>query len=205
MEEENKIQLPTNSKVKVDSFYLKTNTSFINLYCIKVTPITQDTPKASILIFHSLFEDSSEYIPLATHLAAEGSFECYMIDFRGFGYSSGTRAYVDLIELQQDVFTLIQEVHNQNIQRQFTLPTFVITSSYSSNVVAGLLINNPHLPLAGVIMCSPAFTEDDRRSTLPIVDQMVGMCLGPLMHVKLLKQIDCKKEQLNKPRNVSKR
>lgn len=183
MEEEKKTDLQLFGKAKVTSSYLKTNTPFLHLYHTVVAPNLGIAPKASILIFHSFFEDSSSYLTLANHLAVEGPFECYLIDFRGFGYSTGARGYVDLVELQRDVLILLQEVRSQNALRHFSLPAFVLATSYAANVVTGLLINNPHLPLAGVIMCSPAFTENEHYLNVPLVEQIVRACLSPIMKV----------------------
>eukprot|EP00826_Nyctotherus_ovalis_P015033 TRINITY_DN1423_c0_g1_i3.p1 TRINITY_DN1423_c0_g1~~TRINITY_DN1423_c0_g1_i3.p1 ORF type:complete len:376 (-),score=40.60 TRINITY_DN1423_c0_g1_i3:113-1240(-) len=183
MEEETKTDLRLFDKARVASSYLKTNTPFLNLYHTVVAPNTGTAPKASILIFHSFFEDSSSYLTLANHLAVEGPFECYLVDFRGFGYSTGARGYVDLIELQSDVLILLQEVCCQNALRHFSLPAFILATSYAANVVTGFLINNPHLPLAGVIMCSPAFTENEYYLNLPFVEQIARTYLSPIMKI----------------------
>ena len=184
MEEENKSESLSINKVTITTSYLKTINPFLRLHHTVVVPSSKSpTPKASVLIFHSFFEDSSNYLPLAAHLASEGYFECHLLDFRGFGYSTGLRTYADLVELQNDIVLLLQELHKQNASRHISLPTFIISTSYASNVVAGFLINNPNLPLAGVIMCSPAFSGNYQASRLSFIERITAYLVAPLVHV----------------------
>ena len=189
MEEQKIKDLPASAdKVTISYSYIKTTDSFLRLYHTTVSPkLPLDSDKkelkASILIFHGFAEDSSNYIPMSTYLASEGAFECHLVDFRGFGYSTGIREHVDLIEMQNDILALLAEVIKRNLSRNIQLPAFVIASSYAANILAGLLINNPDLPIAGVVMCSPAFSTHYKYSKLSIWEKLLYLYIYPLIQV----------------------
>ena len=175
-------------KVDITQGYIKTAIPYTRLYHTLITPKPELVAerkgiKCSVLIFHGFAENSSSSIQMATHLAIEGTFECHLIDFHGFGYSTGVRGYADLIELQHDIVALIAEVVKRNTSRNLALPTFIIANSYAANVAAGLLINNPDMLLAGVVMCSPAFSTHYQYSQLSFYEKILHLYIYPLVQV----------------------
>jgi len=174
--------------VEITQGYIKTGTPFLRLYHTVISPSktiieTKKGIKASLLIFHGFTEDSSSYMQMGSHLAVEGCLEIHMIDFRGFGYSTGVREHIDLIELQHDIIVLLQEVLKRNISRNLLVPVFLLGNSYAGNVLSGLLINNSDIQLAGVIMLSPAFSTHYQYSQLALFEKILYLYIYPLIQV----------------------
>ncbi|MDR3547325.1 MAG: alpha/beta hydrolase [Candidatus Pacebacteria bacterium] len=181
-----------NEKLEITQSYIKSPVSHVRLYHTTVAPkarLLEDKKglKCSVLIFHGFTEDSSSYMEMAQHIALAGTCECHLIDFHGFGFSTGVRGYVDLVEIQNDILALVGEVIKRNAARKLALPAFVIASSYAANAVAGLLINNPDIPLAGVIMCSPAFSAHCQYAQLSILEKIFHLYVYPVVQVRMMR------------------
>ncbi|CAG9332250.1 unnamed protein product [Blepharisma stoltei] len=108
-----------------------------------------EKPKASLCIVHGFGEHSGRYINAAIHFALLG-YGVHMIDFRHAGLSGGARAGHNLYELQSDINLLLQ-------QPDPTVPCFLWGHSMGGLLVTTVLINNPTLPITGVIISAPFY------------------------------------------------
>ncbi len=175
-------------KVSITRSYIKLSPSYMRLYYTVVAPNVEGSPRgravnASLLMFHGLQEDSSSYLDMATQIASSGNYECHLVDLRGFGYSTGVRGYADLLEFQTDMVAVINEVAKRNQTRGMGGPTFVYAHSYAANAILTLLINNPQLPLAGVVLASPAFSAHPQYSKLSLAEKVLYLYVHPQVHV----------------------
>jgi alpha-beta hydrolase superfamily lysophospholipase len=84
----------------------------------------------------------------AMHFALNG-FDVHLGDLRGYGLSGGVRAGKNTIsDFQCDLARHIQEVRTD-------LPLFLMGHSLGGMTTTSLLMNNPKLELAGVILSAP--------------------------------------------------
>lgn len=67
-----------------------------------------EAPKATVAIFHGLGQNSDPFIDYAINFAMNG-YKVQLIDFRGFGWSGGIRLESTIVDLQNDVATLLKE------------------------------------------------------------------------------------------------
>lgn len=99
-------------------------------------------------MLHGSSESSDNFLEYAIHHALN-DFEVHMVDFKGFGLSSGDR----------NAHYRIQEHHNQIVscleQLNSDLPCFIQAHSMGCLSTTTFLINNPHLKIAGFIAGSP--------------------------------------------------
>ena len=74
-----------------------------------------------------------------------------MIDQKGCGYSSGTRgANFSLYDSHEWIGTMLQNIKSEK-------PLFLVGHSMGCLNLQTFLINNPNLPLAGVLFTAPFF------------------------------------------------
>lgn len=99
-----------------------------------------------------------------------------MVDMRGFGYSGGYRVQDSFEELFLDVEVLIKCC-------ELNLPAFLLASGMGGMVLLNLLIENPQLPINGVILLTPtlSFPREEQSVgaaiTKYICRQFMGDCL----------------------------
>jgi len=98
--------------------------------------------------------------------------QCFLIDLRGFGFSTGYRSVADLIFLQSDIITLLNSV-------KLNCPFFVYAHSISASIIMGLLINNPALKISGLILSCPQLGSKREQKTFlhKLIDKFSGFYL----------------------------
>uniref|UniRef100_A0A0G4HJ30 Serine aminopeptidase S33 domain-containing protein n=1 Tax=Chromera velia CCMP2878 TaxID=1169474 RepID=A0A0G4HJ30_9ALVE len=104
---------------------------------------------ANLCIFHGFGEHSGRYADMANHFKSRG-FVVHTVDFRGCGYSGGARAASTVDVLCNDVTTVLDCMDP-------ALPCFILGHSMGGLTVAKYLLENPGLPIAGVIFSSALF------------------------------------------------
>ncbi|WP_405207955.1 alpha/beta hydrolase [Aquimarina sp. LLG6339-5] len=72
---------------------LNTETDTISVLILK----PKETPKATIFYFHGAGGNITYYLPL-TQILAENNFQVVMVDFRGYGKSTGTPTHKNIAE-----------------------------------------------------------------------------------------------------------
>lgn len=99
-----------------------------------MTPLGEETKKASLVICHGFGEHHEVYINFAIQFVLNG-FEVHMADFTGFGYSGGTRFDLSFSQLQYDLVTVLKKVDPK-------LPLFLLGHSMGGCVTTSFLENN---------------------------------------------------------------
>lgn len=137
-------------------------------------------PKATICICHGFAEHSGRYLGSAARLAIVG-FEVHMIDLRSFGVSGGARAGHDIHEYQEDFVALLKQIRSD-------LPCFIWGHSMGGLIVTSLLINNPWLKLAGVLISAPLYGHRDLYDKRK---NAIVRCLSPELKQIVLNFLIC--------------
>jgi alpha-beta hydrolase superfamily lysophospholipase len=105
------------------------------------------TPKATIAFIHGLGEGSDLFCEYGMQFAMNG-YKFEAIDLRGYGNSGGIRGDSTLVEMQNDIVTLLKEVDAE-------IPLFLIAHSMGCMISSSFLMNNPDLNISGVILQAP--------------------------------------------------
>ena len=79
-------------------------------------------------------------------------YKVELIDFRGYGWSGGSRAEHTLLEMQHDIVALLKEVDPE-------LPLFLHAHSMGAMIAVSFLVNNPDLNISGVILQAPLISN----------------------------------------------
>jgi dipeptidyl aminopeptidase/acylaminoacyl peptidase len=118
--------------LKVEEVTIPTDT--VQLTGIFLKP--QSTPKATILYFHGAGGNVTSYVPMTKHLVAAG-YQVFMIDFRGYGKSTGKPTHMNIVQDGQLVL-------NYLLDRKDVKGTKVILygASMGSQVATHLAKNN---------------------------------------------------------------
>jgi lysophospholipase len=104
-------------------------------------------PKATIAYIHGLGEGSDLFCEYGMQFAMNG-YKFEAIDMRGYGNSGGVRGEYTLVELQNDIVTLLKEVDAD-------IPLFLMAHSMGCMITTSFLMNNPDLNISGVILQAP--------------------------------------------------
>lgn len=114
-------------------------------------PNTQ-TPKGVVLLVHGLGEHINRYVHLA-HFFTQRGWALLASDRIGHGQSEGQRGHTPKYEaLFKEIDQLLAES-----QRKFnSLPTFLYGHSMGGNLALNYMIQNPKVPIKGVIATSSA-------------------------------------------------
>ncbi|EGR30944.1 hypothetical protein IMG5_120760, partial [Ichthyophthirius multifiliis] len=116
----------------------------LRLYYTKLEP--KQGKKATICIVHGFGEHSGRFLHIADRFAKVG-FVVQLVDLRGFGYSGGPRGASTIEELHQDICTLLKQANKD-------LPLYLYGHSLGGQLVITLVMRNPLLNIAGVIITS---------------------------------------------------
>lgn len=132
---------------KIIRGYLQGSGMHLRIYYTKVEPFKKKL--ATICMIHGLGAHSGRFMDMADFFAKKG-FVVNMIDLRGFGLSGCARANANVSELHKDIELLLRQASRN-------LPLFIYGHGMGAGLVASLLIKNPYLNIAGVILTSGMF------------------------------------------------
>jgi len=169
---------------KIMRGYLQGNGKQLRLYYTKLEPL--GTKLASLCIVHGFGEHSGRFLDMAESFVKQG-FVVHLIDLRGFGHSGGPRANGTIAELHADVDILLKQAHRD-------LPLFVYGHSMGGALVASLLMRNPYLNIAGVVLTSTMFGLPKERRPSPakyfvlklLADEMEEVLVNSLVNTTSL-------------------
>lgn len=99
-----------------------------------------------------------------------------MIDLSGFGQSGGARGNSTIKELHSDIETIIKMMDAD-------LPLFIFGHSMGGGLISTLLMQNPHLQIAGVL-CSSALLGYPNNRSFPWILRKIFKYSGPLLDVR---------------------
>ncbi len=93
---DDKFYYPSHEWKEIDSLKVKTFTQKVEEDVITAYLITHvEKPKATIIYFHGAGGNVSTYIPLIKPLVEDG-FQVFMVDFRGYGKSTGKPTHLNI-------------------------------------------------------------------------------------------------------------
>jgi fermentation-respiration switch protein FrsA (DUF1100 family) len=121
------------------NFYIDSDT--INTILLK----PKTTPKATILFYHGAGGNVSTYIFMTEPLVKAG-FQVFMIDFRGYGKSTGTPTHLNIAGDAQIIFDNI--IDNKDIK---TYPIIIYGASMGTQTATRIAMNNQS-KIAGLIL-----------------------------------------------------
>jgi len=124
---------------------------YIHHTMIRDSTLAPSDFKASLCMVHGFGENSDLFLEPAINYALNG-FDVQLIDLRGFGLSCGPRCSDLKIEYyHHDVAALLSKVRTD-------IPCFLYGHSMGALTLTTFLINNPTLPIAGVILSAPFYS-----------------------------------------------
>lgn len=103
------------------------------------------TPKASILYFHGAGGNVSNYMPLVQPLVKAG-YRVFMVDFRGYGKSSGKPTHANIAADAQFLFDKMQ-----NMSFMANEPLLIYGSSIGTQVAVHIARNNQE-SISGIVL-----------------------------------------------------
>ena len=107
--------------------------------------------KATLGLVHGFCQTANTTYFESAIMHALNGFEVIMIDQKGFGYSSGFRgANYTIYENHEWIGTMLKQARTDK-------PLFLVGHSMGCLTIQTFLINNPDLPIAGVIHSAPCF------------------------------------------------
>jgi alpha-beta hydrolase superfamily lysophospholipase len=133
------------------------------------------SPKAAILLIHGIGEHSARYEHVGDALSDAG-FDTLSFDQRGFGETSGRRAFVaDFSEYTDDVADLLAE------RRELAAPVVLMGHSLGGLIAATYLIGADPQPDLAVLSAPALAAEIPRwqRVAVPVLSRVT-----PRLHVK---------------------
>ncbi len=145
----------------IEKSYLVGRGHQIQLYSTRVTP--KETPVGTVCLVHGFAEHSGRYLHVMEDLAMAG-YQVLALDLRGFGYSGGPRGSCTVVQLHQDIHTLLE-------QAQPELPLFLMGFSMGGMLVASFLLNNK-VNVSGAILVNPLI-EVPSIPSMPMVKQIL--------------------------------
>ena len=132
-------------------------------FCSLKSSKTKKT-RASILYIHGLGEHSNRNMSLFLKFLNH-SYNVYMIDLSGFGYSSGSRSMSSQLDLFEDLTLALFHISRD-------LPLFLVGHSMGGGVLLAFLRLNLNLKIVGVI-CSNPFIDFHRNQNIFYFEKLV--------------------------------
>lgn len=115
----------------------------VKLNAVLLKPNT--TPKATILFFHGSAGNISTYTDITKPLVKNG-YQVFMVDFRGYGKSTGTPTHLNIAGDAQIIFDKI--VEKENFER---LPIIIYGASMGTQIATKIAKDNQS-KIAGLIL-----------------------------------------------------
>lgn len=117
--------------------------------------LPETTPRAAVIIVHGINEHSGRYNHVMEHLVTHG-YAAYTLDHRGFGRSSGLRAYIERFSYIVDDLKLY---FDQVRAEQPHLPIFLLGHSLGTLISLSFALRYQDQLSGMVINGSPLFVE----------------------------------------------
>lgn len=133
------------------SFQLVCDADTVNSYLLQPA---EGTPKATILYFHGAGGNVSSYVKFVAPLLRDG-FQVFMVDFRGYGKSTGVPTHLNIASDGQKWFDFARAL--PEVQ---TTPLILMGVSMGTQIAAHLARHN-ELLIKGLVLdgCISSFTE----------------------------------------------
>lgn len=133
----------------------------------------ETAPKASILYFHGAGGNVTNYMPLAQPLV-EAGYQVFMVDFRGYGKSSGKPTHVNIASDAQFLFEKMQEFPSVKDKK-----ILVYGSSIGTQVATHLARKNQER-LSGLVLDGTvaSFTDIALQYAPPVAHDMIRAQAG---------------------------
>ena len=112
----------------------------------------EGTPKASVLFLHGYADHARRYDHVLEALASAG-FAAHALDYRGHGRAEGRRGFVGRFgDYLDDVETAIARIRAAS-----GAPLFLFAHSHGCLVACSLVLRDPKVAVAGLVLSSPYF------------------------------------------------
>eukprot|EP00441_Pelagodinium_beii_P032251 CAMPEP_0197638048 /NCGR_PEP_ID=MMETSP1338-20131121/13083_1 /TAXON_ID=43686 ORGANISM="Pelagodinium beii, Strain RCC1491" /NCGR_SAMPLE_ID=MMETSP1338 /ASSEMBLY_ACC=CAM_ASM_000754 /LENGTH=340 /DNA_ID=CAMNT_0043210561 /DNA_START=41 /DNA_END=1059 /DNA_ORIENTATION=- len=148
-------------------------------------PDLMDRAVAQLCIIHGFGEHSGRYVEFARALSEQG-IVVHTIDMRGFGMSGGSRCQQTIHSFTRDVAAVLRVCSKGPGAH---LPVFLFGHSLGGLTVLKYCIDNPDVPLAGVIFSSGLFRLVPER-TKPWLVRKAAYGLTAVSEIVLMPDVD---------------
>ena len=157
------------------------DTDSVSVLLLKPT----DKPKATIFYFHGAGGNITYYLPL-TKILAENNFQVVMVDFRGYGKSTGTPTHKNIAKDSQKIFDFF--LNKEEIQK---IPKIIYGISIGTQV-ATLLAKNNQDKINGLVLegAMASFTDIAMHATPQYRDFLEKNYISPYAAKEDIKSID---------------
>ncbi len=146
--------------------------------------LSEDKPKAILLIVHGLAEHSGRYMNVVNHFVPLG-YAVYGIDHIGHGKSDGERAYVEGFQDYTDTLsTYVDMIRDWQPGK----PLFLIGHSMGGLIGGAYLLEHQH-EFAGAVLSGPGIKVPDNISQTVI---FIGKILSKILPKIGILQLDSK-------------
>lgn len=144
--------------------------------------LTENAPKALLLIVHGLAEHSGRYTNLINHLVPQG-YAVYGFDLRGHGRSEGLRGYVERFSyFIDDLDAFLGVIRNKHDDAKI----FIVGHSVGGMIAAVYAVSHQS-ELAGLILSAPTLKPG---SSVTRLDILMARVLSVLLPKKGIAVID---------------
>ncbi|MFD2564466.1 alpha/beta hydrolase [Aquimarina rubra] len=162
---------------------LKFNVETDTISALILKPATK--PKATIFYFHGAGGNITYYLPL-TRILAENNFQIVMIDFRGYGRSTGTPTHKNIAKDGQQFFELLLE--REEIKKT---PKIIYGISIGTQI-ATLLAKNNQDKIDGLVLegAMASFTDIAMHATPQYREFLEKNYISPYSAKEDIKSVD---------------
>ncbi|WP_298321057.1 alpha/beta fold hydrolase [uncultured Aquimarina sp.] len=162
---------------------LKLNVETDTISALILKPVTK--PKATIFYFHGAGGNITYYLPL-TQILAENNFQVVMVDFRGYGKSTGTPTHKNIAKDGQQFFEML--VEREEIKET---PKIIYGISIGTQI-ATLLAKNNQDKIDGLVLegAMASFTDIAMHATPQYREFLEKNYISPYAAKEDIKSID---------------